>query len=117
MEADSKHPPIKTFSMKAILTPVLVGFIACSAFAQYNSKNLSIPAKTENSYTYEHLRIYPIYAAPEFLETFKDVGKYMTLSKALEEKRVIITEAVDSTPVIRNNQHSNQIIINFLIFY
>ncbi len=99
--------------MKSTLLFIFGAFIACSAFAQYNSKNLTIPAKAENGYTYEHLRIYPIYASPEFMETFKDVGKYMTLSKALEEKKVLITEAVDSTRVNNlnnlNNNHSNQI--------
>ncbi len=95
--------------MKAVLTSLLSGIIACSAFAQYNSRNLSIPAKTENSYTFEHLRIYPIYAAPEFLETFKDVGKYMTLSKALDEKRVIITEAVGPNQNQQNVPNSNQV--------
>lgn len=93
--------------MKTVLFAFLGLLVYGSALSQYNSKNLSIPATTDNSYTYQHLRIYPIYASKEFLEVFKDVGKYMTLSKALEEKKVVISEAVDSTRIIRSGNNLN----------
>lgn len=93
--------------MKTALSTLAGLVLSIAAFSQYNSKNLSIPAATDNSYTYQQLRIYPIYASPEFLEVFKDVGKYLTLSKALEEKKVVISEAVDSTRIIRSGNNLN----------
>ena len=94
-------------------TTILVSLIvfASSAFAQYNSKNLSISASGDQTFSYENLRIFPIRANQEFFNTFKSVGTFLTLSKALDEKKVIITEAVDTirrnTQPIYQNQQSN----------
>lgn len=71
--------------------------LTSSLFAQYNTKNLTIPEKAEEIYTYENLRLFPIRANNDFLEAFKNVGKFISLSKALDENKVVITEAVDTS--------------------
>ncbi len=82
--------------MKAIFASLLFGLSTFTVVGQYNSENLTIPPKTIDSYTFEGLRIFPIFASPIFIEIFKDLGKYISLSRALEEKKVIISEAVPS---------------------
>ena len=81
---------------KNIIIAILIAS-AVTASAQYNSKNLSISKNADEGFTYDNLRIFPIMANRKFVETFKNVGNYLTLSKALDEKKVIITESVDTT--------------------
>jgi hypothetical protein len=58
-------------------------------FLAYN-KN----ANTEElkKYTYENLRLYPIIAKDSFKLAFKDLNRFTPLKKALEQKKVVITE-------------------------
>ena len=78
---------MKTFSTFALLVIVAIGH------AQYNSKNLTIHENTITQFTYKNLRLYPIYANDTFMNAHKDLGKYVSLQKALAEKKVNITES------------------------
>lgn len=83
--------------MKKKFTLAFCVCIVSAALAQYNSKNLSIRENLVTQFTYKNLRLYPIYANQTFLDVHKNIGKYTTLQKALEQKKVLITEAVDTT--------------------
>lgn len=77
--------------------------------AQYNSKNLSIKEVAAVQFTFKNLRLYPIYANQTFLDAHKDIGKYMPLQKALETKKVTVTEVSGKaySDVAHNNYSQN----------
>ena len=83
---------MKTFSTLTICICIISG-----VSAQYNSKNLTIRESMVTQFTYKNLRLFPIYANETFMEAHKDVGKYISLQKALEGKKVAITETVNNT--------------------
>src|SRR5688572_2270395 len=77
--------------------------LAIPGLAQYNYKNLEVnfsftEAQSKN-YTYKNLRLYPVKAKPSFTDTFRHVGKYMSLKEALAQKKVIITEQIGGATV------------------
>ena len=80
------------------MKPLLFAFLAFPALctAQYTYKNLDVNFLDKNnaamSYTYENLRLYPVFAKEGFVNEFKSVGKYMTLQEALEKNKVRVTE-------------------------
>ncbi len=79
------------------LAACLAGF---AAHAQYNSANLSMPAdETQGKYTWKNMRIYPVFAKESFVNANANVGKYTTLSEALKQKKVQITEAKEGEEV------------------
>ncbi len=86
--------------MKTIITLALLGLSVISN-AQYNSKNLTIKETATTGFTYKSLQLFPIYANETFMNAHKDIGKYVSLQKALEQKKVAITETV-------NNSHGEQ---------
>ena len=71
--------------------------------AQYTYKNLDVnfleTDKAVKDYTYENLRLYPVYAKESFKKEFKNIGKYMTLQEALAKNKVKITEKDNSGTV------------------
>lgn len=87
----------KTCIMKKIFALLILAACCLCASAQYNSTNLSLPEGNTEGYTFKHLCIYPVMASGQFLEAFKNVGKFLTLTEALESGKVVITEAVDSS--------------------
>ncbi|MGQ0740496.1 MAG: ARPP-1 family domain-containing protein [Bacteroidota bacterium] len=74
-----------------------------SGAAQYTYTNLEInftlSEKEQKSYTYQHLRLYPIKAKQSFTDTFRRVGKYLNLKEALAQGKVIITEQLGGATV------------------
>jgi len=94
--------------MKKILSIALLGSIASVSSAQYNSKNLTIRENVVTQFTYKNLRLYPIYANAAFMDAHKDIGKYSPLQKALQDKKVSITEAVSATPNQNQSINSHQ---------
>jgi len=88
--------------MKHITLAILLAqpFIALS---QYTYQNLQVnyleTGNTAQNYTYQNLRLYPIYAKQSFTTTFKSVGKYMTLQEAIAKNKVKITENSNSGEV------------------
>ncbi len=104
-------------AMKKISLLISAISLSLCSLAQYNNKNLSIdeaapaaanPKPSPNQYTHKNLRLYPVRANQEFLEHFKGVGKYTSMKKALEEKKVTVSEAVDSSRMISNSRRPNQ---------
>jgi hypothetical protein len=99
---------------------LLLLFISCSVFcrAQYTYKNLSVnfletPAESA-SYTFENLRLYPVYAKKSFTSQFNTVGKYMSLKDALQKGKVKVTEKGNEgtvNSVIIENTSKDTIII------
>lgn len=74
-----------------LLVAVCLGWVA--ATAQYNSANLALQAdETATKYTLKNMRIYPVLARASFVNVHKDVGKYTSLSDALKQKKLVITE-------------------------
>jgi hypothetical protein len=97
----SMHIPDRLISLKTtfmkstiIMTILLVFPFFC--FSQYTYKQLHVNfLETEaaaKNYTYENLRLYPVYAKESFTTEFKGVGKYMPLQEALQKGKVKITE-------------------------
>jgi len=77
--------------------------LAIPGMAQYNYKNLevnfSFNETQSKNYTYKNLRLYPVKAKQSFTDTFRHVGKYMSLKEALAQKKVIITEQIGGATV------------------
>ena len=80
--------------MKQIL-PVILMALPLFSLSQYTYKNLHVnysEADAAKSYTYENLRLYPVYANENFKNEFRTVGKYLTLQDALAKNKIKITE-------------------------
>lgn len=88
--------------MKQTILAILLAlpFIGLS---QYTYKNLQVnyleTGATAQNYTYQNLRLYPVYAKQTFTNEFKSVGKYMTLQDAIAKNKVKITENSNSGDV------------------
>jgi hypothetical protein len=71
--------------------------------AQYTYQNLSVNflenPDNAKAYTYEKLRLYPVYAKEPFKSNFKNVGHYTPLPTAIQQKKVRITEKDQSGTV------------------
>ena len=93
--------------MKNLFSLLMLLALTVPAIAQYNSKNLTVSEAQEDQYTFRNLRLYPIHANQEFRDAHKNVGRYLTLEKALEQKKVVITEAV-ANPSTGNNQRAQE---------
>lgn len=76
-----------------------------TTMAQYNKENLKVmkaPRYHQESvestdhydvtFTYKNLRLFPIIANDAFVHEHKDIGKFTPLKKAIEEKKIVITE-------------------------
>jgi len=96
--------------MKKLFTLALLG-IAASSNAQYNSENLTIREDTVTQFTYKNLRLFPIYANETFMNAHKDLGKYISLQKALEQKKVAITETGSNS---NSNEYNSGAQVNTL---
>ncbi len=94
--------------MKKLLLITVVLFTANFSFSQYNMEEGYIETISDNnakaSFTYKHLRIYPLTAGNKFKEAHKDLGKYTSLKESLEQNNIKITET-ESVNV--NNQRNN----------
>lgn len=102
------HPPVQInlhFKTKVMKTLILFCCICLSitGLAQYTYTHLEVKftlIETEQkNYTYQNLRLYPIKAKQSFTDTFRQVGKYMTLKEALAKGKVIITEQLGGATV------------------
>jgi hypothetical protein len=80
--------------MKQIL-PVIFMALPLFSLSQYTYKNLHVnyaEADAAKNYTYENLRLYPVYANENFRNEFRTVGKYLTLRDAIAKSKIKITE-------------------------
>ena len=77
-----------------VFTILLVLPIFC--LSQYTYKNLQVnfleSNETSKTYTYENLRLYPVYAKDSFKAIFKNIGKYTAMQEAIQKNKVKITE-------------------------
>jgi hypothetical protein len=105
---------MKTIIILALLIPIL-------SFSQYKlSDNYLGYNKNANSaelkkFTYENLRLYPIIAKDSFKLAFKNLTRFTPLKKALEQKKVVITEKGNGGEVNEltiENKSKDTIIIN-----
>jgi len=101
---------------KILLVSLLTLPFIC--MAQYTYKNLNVNYLETNdvakNYTYENLRLYPVYAKESFKTEFKNIGKYMTLQDALSKNKIKITEKSNGGTVntlVVENVSSDTIII------
>jgi hypothetical protein len=82
--------------MKKSLVFILLFCFVSQAFAQYNADNLQlkrgVKSKKIEAYSFDKLKLYPIYANDEFEKAHQDLGKYTSLKDALASKKIIITE-------------------------
>ena len=88
--------------MKLTLLLCLLG-LSGPVMCQYTYNQLKVnflENSTESkNYTYENLRLYPVYAKDAFQKQFKNVGKYLSLPDAIQKKKVRITEKSNSGTV------------------
>jgi hypothetical protein len=76
---------------------VCTALLLASLFSlcQYTYGNLQVnfleTAATSKAYTYDNLRLYPVFSKETFKATFRTVGKYMPLQEALQKKKVKVT--------------------------
>src|SRR5690349_11561982 len=75
--------------------------LALGATAQYNTKNLAptLDAPTEERFTCEKLRLYPVVANEVFRAANRDMGKTVPMNKALQDGRLKIKEHEDGAEV------------------
>jgi hypothetical protein len=77
-----------------VFTILMVLPIFC--LSQYTYKNLQVnfleSNETAKSFTYENLRLYPVYAKDSFRTIFKNVGKYTALQEAIQKNKIKVTE-------------------------
>ncbi|MCD4793793.1 MAG: hypothetical protein K8R54_11195 [Bacteroidales bacterium] len=106
---------------KLLLLTAVVLFTTNFSFSQYNMEEGYIETISDNnakaSFTYKHLRIYPLMAGNKFKEAHKDIGKYTTLKESLEQKKIKITETESNNTSsinedIVNNSNENQVNTN-----
>ena len=101
--------------MKKLLVITVILFTTHLSFSQYNLEEGYIKTVSNNnaeaSFTFKHLRIYPLMAGEKFNEAHKDIGKYSTLKESLEQKKILITETDggnNNQNIVNNNvQNSN----------
>ncbi|WP_207510191.1 ARPP-1 family domain-containing protein [Longitalea luteola] len=88
--------------MKHITLAILLA-LPCIVLSQYTYRNLEVDylqtGTTTQTFTYQNLRLYPIYAKESFTSEFKSIGKYMTLQEAIAKNKVKITENSNSGDV------------------
>jgi len=86
--------------MKTLIFSMLILFSTYS-FSQFNSENLSIDDDTNSNqeYSFKKIRIYPIRANDSFKNTYKDLGKYTNLEKAIKDKKIELSEVSESGSV------------------
>ena len=81
--------------MKPTLFTILL-VLPFLCFSQYTYQNLQVNFLQSDAelkgYSFQNLRLYPIYAKQSFKSKFKSVGKYMPLQEALQKKKIKITE-------------------------
>lgn len=98
----SGHPTSKPPVMKKIFLIATVLFWL-NGYSQYTYKNLEFKADFSapeaKNFTYENLRLYPIKAKQSFKDTFRNIGRYMSLKEALAKGKVIITEQLGGATV------------------
>ena len=70
---------------------VYVHQVAQHSLAIYHSENLYIERPSEK-YRYGSLQLYPIIATPFFLNYHRQLGPYLSLQEALEQKKILVTE-------------------------
>jgi hypothetical protein len=86
--------------MKKFFLLLAAGTGALAASAQYNTANLDLHKdEPMTRFTLKNMCIYPVYAKAGFVNVHKDVGKYTTLSEALKQKKLTITEATEGEQV------------------
>jgi hypothetical protein len=77
--------------------------IAVCGFTQYTYTHLDVKFNLDETelknYTYQNLRLYPVKARQSFTDSFRTVGKYMSLKEALAKGKVIITERLGGSTV------------------
>lgn len=102
------------------LSFTLIFLLPFFSSAQYTYQNLQpdflISSEKQKMYSFEKLRIYPVYAKESFKKNFAGVGKYMPLSEALSKNKVRITEKSNggtvNTLVVENLSSDTIIIIS-----
>jgi len=77
-----------------VFTILMVLPIFC--LSQYTYKNLQVNflenTDAVKNYTYENLRLYPVYAKDSFKTLFKNLGRYTALQEAVQKNKIKITE-------------------------
>ena len=87
--------------MKQFLPAILLA-LPLFSLSQYTYKNLHInyaAADAGKNYTYENLRLYPVYANENFKSEFKMIGNYLTLRDAIAKNKIKITEKTNGGSV------------------
>ncbi|HEX8314118.1 MAG TPA: DUF6569 family protein [Flavisolibacter sp.] len=86
--------------LPALLITLVLPFFCISQYT-YQQLNVNFLQKEPDQkvYTYENLRLYPVYAKEAFKGHFKNVGRYMPLTEAIQKKKVRITEKDQSGTV------------------
>ncbi|HYO23215.1 MAG TPA: DUF6569 family protein [Flavisolibacter sp.] len=80
---------------------LLVLPLLCISQYTYQQLNVNFLQKESDAtvYTFENLRLYPVYAKENFKSHFKNVGQYMPLTEAIQKKKVRISEKDQSGTV------------------
>jgi hypothetical protein len=86
--------------LPALLITLVLPFFCINQYT-YQQLNVNFLQKEPDQkvYTYENLRLYPMYAKETFKSHFKNVGRYMPLTEAIQKKKVRITEKDQSGTV------------------
>ncbi|MBX2970421.1 MAG: hypothetical protein KF803_13715 [Cyclobacteriaceae bacterium] len=74
--------------------------------AVYHPDHLHL-SEPDQAHRYGNLQLYPIYASPQFLNYHRQLGSYLSLQEALNQKKLVITEIQGTEPsdqINRQNQ-------------
>ena len=105
---------MRTLILSALLFP-LISFSQYRLGENFLSYNKNANTTELKRFTYENLRLYPIVASDSFKMVFKDLPRFTPLKKALEQKKVIITEKANGGEVNAltiENKSKDTIIVN-----
>ncbi len=107
--------------LKTPFTALLFVFFSITSFGQYLHENLKImrlkdysyeniesPEKYDISYTYKNLRLFPIVANKEFKTQHENIGNFLLLKDAIQQKKIIIKETGADTPQSNNAQINSE---------
>lgn len=80
--------------MKKMIAVLLaaVPFVSSQYTYEELEVNLLSNELAAKNFTYQHLRLYPINAKVSFQKKFRDIGKYVPLKQAVQNKKVRISE-------------------------
>ena len=69
----------------------LLAYLTNTVYSQVEENSLFIDLE-KNGYSYENMLVVPVYASEQFIKFNENIGDFVNLKKALEDKLIVISE-------------------------